>query len=118
MKSYDTLIAAEIYRDGGSLEAQFRLADGTFESLWLSVLPWDSPAQKAYGALKLSADANGAENGRVIAMGSGEEREILARLPDFLREPKVEIPMSAYTDRESSIQKVKWLSVEIPRRRI
>lgn len=117
MRAYDTLIGADIYRDGGSLEARFRLADGTFESLWLSVLPWDTPAQKAYGALKVSADANGAERGRVIAIATEEEREILTGLLSFLRAPKVDIPASPYTDRESCIEKVIWISAEIPRRK-
>ena len=117
MKTYQTLIAADIYRDGGSLEARFRLADGAFESLWLSVLPWDAPAQKAYGALKLSADADGAENGRVVPVDSEEEREILARLREFLRAPQVDVPFAHRGDSASFIEKATWLSDEIPRRR-
>jgi hypothetical protein len=117
MKTYDTLIAADIYRDGGSLEARFRLADGEFVSLWLSVLPWDTPANKAYGALKVSTDADGAEAGRVVLVGSEEERQILASLRDFLRAPKVDVPFAHRTDSASFIEKVTWLSDEIPRRR-
>ena len=116
MKTYDTLIAADIYRDGGSLEARFRLADGAFESLWLSVLPWDSPKEKAYGPLKVSADADGAQNGIAIPVGSEEEREILARLRDFLRAPKVEVPFAHRTDCAYFIEKAARLSDEIPRR--
>src|SRR5262245_26772684 len=108
MEAYDTLIAADIYRDGGSLEARFRLADGSFESLWLSVLPWDTPAQKKYGALKVSSVADGAENGRVVPAGSEEERDILVRLRDFLRSPKVDVPFAHRTDSESFVEKVVW----------
>ena len=68
MKIYDKLIAAEIYRDGGSLEARFRFADGGFESLWLSVLPWDTPAQIAYGDLRVAFDSEGAELS-LVSMG-------------------------------------------------
>lgn len=117
MSAYDTLIAADIFRDGGSLEARFRLADGTFQSLWLSILPWDTPAEKTYGALRVSADAEGAKNGRLIPVGSEEEGAILAGLRDFLRAPKVDVPFAHRTDSAAFIEKVTWLLDEIPRRR-
>jgi len=116
MKIYVSLIAAEIYRDGGSLEARFRLSDGGFESIWLSIIPWDTPAEKAYGPLKVSADAEGAENCRMISIGSEEEREVIARLRDFLRAPKVDVPFAHRSDNALLLQKVAWLADEIPRR--
>ena len=39
MRKYDTLISADIYRDGGSLEARFVRNDGRFETVRLKARP-------------------------------------------------------------------------------
>lgn len=116
MKSYQELVTADIYRDGGSLKAIFRLDDGTFESLWLSVLPWDSPADISYGDLRIRPDADGAVGGQLVSKGSKEEGEILDGLASFLQRPKINQSLSHAAEDELMLDYVRRMLDEIPKR--
>lgn len=113
IKSYDVLIAAAIYRDGGSLEARFRFSDGTFESLWLGVIPWDHPAQISYGPLKQADNETGAEHGRVIEKKSPDDQRIVATIRAFLEQLKLDIAHRYHEEESHFIEIVVSLLKEI-----
>ncbi len=116
--TYAKLVAADIYRDGGSLEARFQCDDGRFESLWLAAKPEDRSYEKfVHGRFMISADAESAENGRIVGKGTPEEEEILARLTAFMEAPHVDVPFSHQTPRDYYLQKVADLIAAIPNRK-
>lgn len=116
--AYQTLIAADIYRDGGSLEARFQCEGGGFESIWLAAKPEDrSYTRFVHGDLRISTSAEGAQTGRVVAMGSQEEAEILTRLISFMQSPKVDVPFSERTPIDYYLHTVADLITAIPNRK-
>jgi hypothetical protein len=116
--AYVTLVASDIYRDGGSLEARFRCDDGSFESLWLQARPIDRSYQRfAHTELKVASSADGAKNGKSLLRGSTEEEAVLARLRSFMMSPKVDVPFSHRTPVDHHLEKVTALIDAIPNRK-
>jgi hypothetical protein len=117
MKTYTTLIAADIYRDGGSIGLGFRCADGTFESIWLRAVPIEKDFSRfAHGPLKISQSAEGAEDGVYVPRKSEIETEVVARITQFMTAPKVDIPISPKTEVTEHLQLVTRLLEAIPHR--
>ena len=73
-----TLVACEIYRDGGSLGAVFNVQEG-FESLFLRTEPWDHPDDATFGSLWVSNGEIPDTHGVEIQPSSLAEREWLLR---------------------------------------
>jgi hypothetical protein len=116
--AYETLITAEIYRDGGSLEARFECKGGGFESIWLAAKPEDRSYMRfVHGDLRISPSADGAQTGRVVAVRSPEEAEVLTRLTSFMQSPKVNVPFSERTPIDYYLQTVASLITAIPNRK-
>ncbi len=117
MKTYTTLIAADLYRDGGSIGIGFRCADGTFESIWLRAVPIEKDFSRfAHGPLKISQSAEGAEDGVYVPRRSEIEAEIAARITRFMAEPKVDVPFAHKTEVTEHLRLVTRLLEAIPNR--
>ena len=116
--TYETLITADIYRDGGSMDARFECEGGRFESLWLGAKPEDrSYTRFVPGKLRISPGADGARTGREVAIGSPEETEVLTRLTAFMQSPRVNAPFGERTPIDYYLQKVAALITAIPNRK-
>jgi GNAT superfamily N-acetyltransferase len=117
MTSYKTLVAADIYRDGGSLEVRFECADGTHETIWLqaSVDP-DFGVRYIHTDLLIFADANRQGVFCSIEKESAAEDAVLDALMRFLRYPKVAVPFSHRTPDAHYLETVEMLIKAIPNR--
>lgn len=116
MRVYKTLIAADRYRDGGSLEARFICGDGTSETIWLQAAESPDGLVFVHTELALYADADRQSPPQPIAKGSKEEDSILSALEKFLQHPHVNIPFSRGTPDELYLNTVEALVVSIPQR--
>jgi hypothetical protein len=117
MTSYKILVAADVYRDGGSLEVRFACADGSFETIWLqAALEPQFGLNYIYSDLLIFADAYRQGPSRCIAKDSPEEDALLAALNDFMRAPKVNVPFSHQTADEEHLGTVETLIANIPNR--
>ena len=116
--AYVKLIAADVYRDGGSLEACFLCDGGTFESIWLQARPEDRSFKRfVHTDLRVSSTAEGAQRGRAVDKGSPEEADIITRLQSFMMSPTVDVPFSHRTPADYHLEKVAALVVAIPHRK-
>jgi serine phosphatase RsbU (regulator of sigma subunit) len=116
MRVYKTLIAADRYRDGGSLEARFICADGTLETIWLQAAESPDGLIFIHTDLSLYADADRQSAPQRITKGSKEEDLLLSALEKFLRHPHVNVPFSRGTSDESYLKTVEDLVASIPER--
>jgi hypothetical protein len=117
MTTYKTLVAADVYRDGGSIEARFACADGSFETIWLqAALEPQFGMNYIHTDLLIFADAYRQGPSRRIAKDSIEEDALLNALNEFLRVPKVNVPFSHQTADEDYLQTVEALIANIPNR--
>jgi hypothetical protein len=116
MPVYKTLVAADTYRDGGSLEACFACADGTFETIWLQAAESPNGLVFVHTDLLVYADANRQGPARCIAKESKEEDALIIALEKFLRHPKVNVPFSRSTPDEEFLRVVDALITSIPLR--
>jgi hypothetical protein len=97
-RRYRTLIGADMYRDGGSLEASFVLADGQFETLWLQAAPGSPRGHQVIHSIFL-VYPNVERNPPSIQIepNSPEEDSIRAAIEVFLANPSVSVPFSHKT---------------------
>lgn len=116
MRVYKTLIAADRYRDGGSLEARFICADGSSETVWLQAAESPDGLIFVHKELSLYADADRQTPPQRIAKNSKEEDLLLAALEKFLRQPHVNVPFARGTPDENFLQTVEALVTSIPNR--
>lgn len=115
--SYKTLVAADVYRDGGSLEARFQCADGSFETIWLQAsLDPEFGVRYIHTDLMIFADANREGAFQRIEKESPEEDALLDALHRFLRAPKVTVPFSHRTPDEHYLRTIETLIESIPNR--
>lgn len=117
IRVYRTLVSADTYRDGGSLEVRFACADGSFETIWLqAALDPEFGVRYVHTDLSVYADASRQEGGRRIAKNSFEEEAIVSAMLRFLRNPKVDVPFSHRTPDEHYLKTVEALIESIPNR--
>ena len=115
--TYVTLIAADIYRDGGSLEARFRCDDGSFESVWLQAKPENRSFERfVHADLRVASSADGAQAGRTLSKGSQEEGAVVAKLRSFMLTPEVDVPFSHRAPVDYYLERVRALISAIPHR--
>lgn len=116
-RCYHTLIGADMYRDGGSLEARFALADGQFETLWLQAAP-DSPRdhQVMHSFLLVYPDVDRNAPSIQIEPNSPEEDSIRAAIEMFLANPSVSVPFSHKTPDDYYLGRLRELALAIPKR--
>ncbi|RYD72211.1 MAG: hypothetical protein EOP84_23525 [Verrucomicrobiaceae bacterium] len=116
-RRYHTLIGADIYRDGGSLEARFVLADGQFETLWLQTAP-GSPCgdQVTHSFLLVYSDVERVAPPIRIEPNSREEDQIRAAIETFLANPNVSVPFSHQTPDDYYLGRLKEMALAIPAR--
>jgi hypothetical protein len=117
MRHYSKLVGADIYRDGGSLEAKFICSDGTHETLWLMVNPdWIKGHTSRYSRLEVYTDFDRQSPSRLVEIGSELEKEIIAALREFLINPIVDVPFAHRTPEEHFLEHVRDLLSHIPNR--
>jgi hypothetical protein len=98
---YRTLVSADTYRDGDSLEARFACAEGSFEMVWLpAALDPQFGVRYVHTDLAIHADANRQEPARTIAKNPFEEEAVVIAMLRFLRNPSVAVPFSHRTPDE------------------
>jgi len=117
MHRYSKLVGADIYRDGGSLEAKFLRSDGACETLWLQIHPdWLRSHCLHYSRLQIYGDFERRTVPEVVELGSETEREIVAGLHEFLGDPVVDVPFAHSKPKEHFLKYVRDLLLHIPRR--
>jgi hypothetical protein len=117
MRKYDTLISADIYREGGSLEARFVRNDGRFETVRLKARPESRQMDRfIYVELLLFDNADAEGEAKAIVKSSTEELEIIAALREFLDHPKIDIPFAHSTPKKNFLRVVESLVSCIPGR--
>ncbi len=117
MQRYSKLVGADIYRDGGSLEAKFVRGDGAFETLWLQVHPdWIKGQGVHYSRLEVYDDLERRVTPRIVEIGSETEKDIVAGLREFLGNAVVDVPFAHRTPKEHFLEHVRHLLSAIPRR--
>ena len=115
-RTYQALVAADVYRDGGSIEVRFACSNGVDETIWLKV--GDSPEGIfVHTDLLVSADANGALPPENLPKDSPEEHALLAALNRFLGRPKVDVPFVRRTEDYRYLAILEKLVSAIPGRR-
>jgi hypothetical protein len=118
MRRYSKLVGADIYRDGGSLEARFVRGDGAFETLWLQVHPDVLRGHSlCYSRLQIYDDLERQTAPGVVELGSETERDILVGLREFLDAPVVDVPFAHGRPKHHFLDYVRDLLLHIPRRR-
>jgi hypothetical protein len=111
---YKALVAADIYRDGGSIEVRFACQNGSFETIWLRVD--DTPAGIfVHSDLLVTSDVNGAEPRR-LGKNSAEEEALLTALEEFLQRPKIDVPFVRRTEDPHYLEILEKLLRSIPER--
>lgn len=116
-RTYHTLVGADIYRDGGSLEARFILGDGRHETLWLQAAP-GSPRehQVVHSTLQFYANLDREGVPTKVEPNSSEEDSILAAIETFLESPNVDVPFAHKTPKEYYLGRLRELATGIPNR--
>lgn len=116
-RHYRTLVGADIYRDGGSLEANFILANGRTETLWLQAAS-NSPQehQLVHSVLLVYPNVEREGPPTVILPNSAEEKEILTAIELFLADASVNIPFAHRTPDEFFLAKLRQMELCIPKR--
>jgi hypothetical protein len=114
---YHTLLGADMYRDGGSLEASFILGDGRHETLWLQAAP-ESPRdhQVVHSTLQFYANLDREGVPTKVEPNSSEEGSILAAIEAFLASPNVDVPFAHKTPNEYYLERLRELASGIPNR--
>jgi hypothetical protein len=115
---YKTLVGADIYRDGGSLEVKFVCCNGEFETLWLQAAP-ESPnsRQLIHDRLLVFSDLERQVDPVLIERDSSEETCILDSLKLFVSESTVDVPFAHRTPDQVYLGTVNDLIEAIPRRK-
>jgi hypothetical protein len=75
-----TLVAADIWRDGGSLSAVVLQDNGESISYWLQTTSWNHPREAAHSNLFVSPGSNPELLQRKVEIRSEEERQLLELL--------------------------------------
>lgn len=112
-RTYQALVAADIYRDGGSIEVRFSCSDGTPETIWLRV---DDTAAGIFVHTDLLVSSETGGESRRVAKHSPEEEALLAALERFLQRPKVEVPFVRRTEDHHYLAILEKLASSIPDR--
>lgn len=114
---YQTLVGADIHRDGGSLEARFLLANGQSETLWLQAAPGSPREHQVIHSIFFDyPDLERAASPVRIEPNSSEEDRIRAAIEAFLADPDVRVSFSCNTPDDYHLGRLRQLALAIPLR--
>ena len=114
---YKTLVGADIYRDGGSLEAKFILSDGRFETVFLEISrDWLDRTEPVHGRLLVYSDLDRECLPVIVTKASALEEGIMSSLKTFIDSPSVNVPFGHKTADEIFLNYVHSLIEAVPNR--
>lgn len=119
---FQSLLSANVYRDGGSIEAVFRTVGGSIEAICLkaNILALDGIGKRYSDAYWFRNESDphrpfidSLKAGPLVEPGSDTEKTLLAELKSFLQNPVVEeLPDAG--DKTERLEVVRDLLINLP----